>query len=552
VVISLTIFLLIFYPKFKRWREARTLNAVTHFVAGRDYRSAYLLLDQFVKDHPGHFEARRMLARVYEVGGPDQALAEWEALTKAEPGNAENFIGYLQTALRARRTEQVVSMLAALRALQPDSLEYHRLSAGYALVRADATALRLEVEALARREPDNAATRITLALLMLKSSSPADVAAARGVLEEFVRSAGPWRIRAGLALAADTAVRWPDQPDEARRIARLARQLGLVEEGSVGTARPLNLNELAAASALRTFVAHLQAQSPLEPAEAARLTQWQLRRGLAREALLWLETLEPALRESLPVRGARAACAVQLESWDRLARLLREGAWGPVPTDVLADAFAARDLDARGRDSQSDGVWSRAVQVAGPSLPALRALYRLAVVWRWPDRQEQVLRSLVREAPGEEWAWYTLVQLGLAAGDENAVWRTYEAWVRTPRPTVPARIERAMLGLLVRPHERGLANEAAELFAAHPALPASRVTQALALWRAGQGTAAADLLGQPGIDFDQEPRFALVRALVLGDAVPAAEREKWLDFAATARLLPAERALIASRRVPRG
>jgi len=536
------------YPAYQDFRNARIIRIASDFVKSEDYRSAYLLLDQYLKNHPENLEARRLLAKVLEEYGAGQGLAEWESLVKQEPNNAANYIGYISSALRVRQIYKLPEALATLQKLQPDGLDYHRLSAGLALVTGDRVALRKSIEALAQAEPDNPTTQFNLAGLRLNSPVAAEVAAAREALEKFARG-DALRIRATLALLDDAPKRWPKEKIPAKLYTLLARQLelgkspldspnGLVKAGVIRPREP----------GLENLVEHLQTQPAPTAEDVALLSQWLLKNGRARDALVWLETLPSPIRESPAALASMAACAVGLEAWDKLEQLLLQGAWGPVPTEVVKYAFQARSLREQNNDSRAETVWNNAVKAAEPSLPGMRLLHRLVQVWHWQGKEVPILWALVRRFPNDTLAWQKLVEQVLATRETAQVWRVYNAWIQATPANLQAQIERVVVGLLVRPQEPGLANRASELFRLHPNNPGCRLAQALALWRGGLTSEALIVLDAVQLNPAAEPRVALTRGLVLGALGRRTESERMFALLPAEALLPEETALIAAAR----
>jgi predicted Zn-dependent protease len=536
------------YPKFERWRETRILGKAREYLDAQSYRSAYLLLEQFVKEKPQNYEARRLYARVLEGSNPADALNEWRSLTKTEPRNPENFSGYAQCALRMGYLDELSQVLETLRSLQPDAIEYYRFSAGLALARGDTAALRQAVEVLAKREPGNATAQYSLAVLRLNSTIPGEVEQARRDLEELARGDAV-RIRATLALMRDAPRRWPTEEQTPRLYTRLAAQLK-VGVSRFGAARRFMYSAATGQGepGLQDLIEHMKAQPAPTPADIAALALWMVQAGQAREALVWLETLEESVRRTPAILSAEVACAINLEAWPRLERLLLQNAWGPVPGEAIRLAFEAHALESAHNRSKAESTWSNAMQLAEASLPGLNALQRLAQIWRWPDKQVQVLRVIVRQFPGENWAWRMLTQHALAAGDADRLWQIYSGWAHAAPSNVNVQAERLVVGLLIRPGEAGLARAAGELFQQNPNHPVCRVVRALALWRGGRATEALAVLDEGRLDYAAEPRAALVRGLVLATLGQAAESEHMFAIAAKEKLLLEEENLITQAR----
>jgi len=519
------------------------LHLSEQYLRNDDYRSAYLLLEPFVRKDPLNFPARRMLAKILETISPEQALAEWEALTTAEPGNAANHIGLATAVLKVGQLARLPAILTPLQKLEPDGLYYHRLAAASALAAGDFTRLRQHVERLAVLEPTNPLTRFTEASLRLNSSTSAEVEQARASMAEFARG-GELRIRATLALINDAPRRWPAEKNSRLLYTRLADELRL--RGSGPAPKYVKLQGLGLPpDGLTSLIDHMKAQPSLTANDAVFLAHWLVQIGRARDALFWLDTLDEPLRSTLVVRQNLASSAVILEEWPRLEQLLAGGAWGPVPAEAVKQAFLAHQLQAAHNESKANSQWSAAIRLCEQSLPGLQLLQRLAQVWRWPEKQVQVLWVLVRQYPAEESAWRTLA-LQARAGENSAEhWRIHQAWAQAATGNPVAQAERILVGLLTRPDEAGLRSGAEELFREHPEMPVCRVVQALALWRAGQASSALAVLEAGEINYAREPRFALVRGLVCASLGRTGESTAMFALAQNVPLLPEERALLA-------
>jgi len=526
------------------------LRLAEEYLHKEDYRSAYLLMEQLVRKDPANHPARRLLAKVYEGMSPEQALTEWEILTKAEPGNAVNFIGYASAVLKSGQPGQLPAILTSLQKLEPDGLDYHRLAAASALAAGDFPNLRQQVERLVALEPHNRTTRFTQAALQLNSTNPSEVTQARANMVEFALG-NELRIRATLALINDAPRRWPEEKIPGRYYTRLADELKLRGTGSVAKYVTIQGNGLPA-DGLSALIGHMKAQPALTGNDAVFLAHWLQQIGRVRDAFYWLDTLDESLRTTLVVRQNLASCAALLESWPRLEQLLAGGAWGPVPTEVIKQAFVAHALQAQHKESKAGSQWSAAIRLCEQSLPGLQVLQRLAQIWRWPDRQVQVLWVIVHQYPTEEAAWRELAQQARAEDNSAELWRVYQTWVKAASANPLAQGERLLAGLLARPGEAGLGAGAEELFHQHPEIPVCRVVRALALWRSGQADAALAVLEAGEINYAREPRFALVRGLVCATVGRTAESGEMFALAQRSRLLPEERALVALARRPSG
>lgn len=530
--------LFIGYRYFMEWHEQRTLRSARLLMDSQDYRSAHMLLEQFVKQNPEHQHGLRLLAEVLATTDGRAAAQIWEKLTQADDAEAADYVGAATQALRLGDWDAMQANLNRLKPMQSHRVELHRLAAAKALALHDRAALRDHLEALLQMEPHNHVIRFSIATLLLDAAEPTVVEQARSDLETFARG-NELRIRATLALINDAPRRWPTEKSLARQLTLLARRI-LHQNKNY---QPALLDETGIADEL---VEHMKNQPALDEADAVALAHWLMRAGRSREALFWLDTLDQPIRQAPAVLTAMSACAVRLESWTKLEHLLQEDAWGDVPALAIGLAFEARTERLRGNESKARSDWTKAIELSDQSLPGLHMLQRLAMIWRWPDLRGQVLWLMVRKNPREAWAWPVLAEEAMRARDTAEVWRVYNHWAKAVPDNAQVRIERVLIGLLVRPDTAGLAEQADALLKEYPEKPVCHVIKALALWRAGQAAEGLALFESQLLEYSREPRFGLVYGLLLAGAERTSKSRQVLAALPYELLLPEEQLLVES------
>lgn len=536
------------YPAYKDYRLKRGLRNAEVFIASGDYRSAYLLLERLVGKYPASLEARRAYARVVEAYGQADSLPVWKALVAAEPRNAENLIGYATALLRLGRYQEMSEALSALRQLQPDGVEYHRLAAGMALGLQDGDALKRAVEAMARLQPEDPMARFNLAAVLLGSPDESDRRVGRAQMAVFAKG-DRLRIRAMLALIADSARRWPEQRDLNVRCGLLAAELDLPNRTRLPpmTLRTTTL-KIAPPRWPSLLVEFMQAQPEPTAADVAALVRWMKEIGQTREALVWLEAVDAKIRRVPEIMALMADCSLQLGQWGKLEQLLLDGAWGPASPETVRAALAAKKLQEQNEASRAEVAWGNAIRQAGASWPDLRLLLRVAQAWEWSARESQVLWLIVKAYPAESWAWRLLAGSAVHSRNSKALWEVYEAWAKAAPGDQRVQAERILAGLLIRPMAPALVPAAEQLFRQNQGSPLCRGIWSLALWRSGRISEALEALGGDLQIYRDEPRLVLVCGLVLASAGKGAEGEQLLASIPPETLLPEEAALVASAR----
>jgi hypothetical protein len=240
--------------------------------------------------------------------------------------------------------------------------------------------------------------------------------------------------------------------------------------------------------------------------------------------------------------------AIRIRDWSRLQTLLRAGAWGPVPAEAVEQAFRAHRQTSASARSGATSAWTATVEAAKGSPPALRMLLRLTELWEWSAEHRQVLLTIARSMPRENWAWRQLISDSLGREDSEQVWQIYQEWRRAVPGEPVVQIEAAIMGFLLGRRPVPDVSETAGYMERQPSHPGARVAHALALRQGGRSAeAVATLDALPRTAFD-EIRYGLARGLVLSDVGRAAESEELLARASRELLLPEERALVAAAR----
>ena len=527
-------------PALSKWRFNRDLELSAKYEKEGDLRSAMLLLEQLSRLHSSNADIRRQLAAFYERAGQREAVVVWREAMDLDPQNAEGRLGLARSAIRFGDRQTARQALEQLDANGADRVEYHRLRAGLAFLERDPAAQEEHLTALVRLLPGDPKVRLNLAMLHLANPAGLHAPAARETLFELARGTEV-RIRAVVELLSDIARRWPQPADE-----RAAALRALAD--ALAPARGPLLEMPSRVDHIDRLVAYAMAQPSPTPEDAVSLANWMSLNENTEGALQWIDSLPEEVSRSMVVRTAMAEFAIRIRDWSRLQALLRAGAWGPVPAEAVEQAFRAhRNAAASGRSGVVSG-WTAAIEAAKGSPPALRMLLRLADLWAWPAERRQVLLTIARSMPRENWAWRQLIADALGRDDSEQVWQVYQEWRRAVPGEPVVQIEAAIMGFLLGRRPVPDASETAGYVERQPAHTGAAVAHALALRRAGRHAEAAAVLdARPRAEFD-ELRYGLARGLVLVDAGRAAESAEWLDRAARGPLLPEEKTLVAAAR----
>jgi tetratricopeptide (TPR) repeat protein len=522
-----------------RQAEAAVRRAREHLATG-EYRLAQLTLEQSLQVNPRDVEAMGLLADFYSRAGLPRGPALWRELVRLEPENDLYGLGLAEALVRSGDRAGAEGALGAVSRASRMAPQFLRIEAALAYASADTVRLAAALRALEAANPTDPRAVLNRAVLQLNSREPAEAAAARETLIGLARG-GSGRIRATLELFRH-AQRRGDPPEIARLAAaiveplsRAARLQALV---LVGIPSPGVLD----------LVEHMKQEPTPTTEDARQLSQFMRWQGLTREALLWLEGLPLAERNSPEVMAEAAACAAEVRDWHRLERLLAAGAWDRVPADVLLLAFAARLQREQAALERSAETWTDAVRLARGSLTALRGLVRLSEVFQWPEQTVATLWTLVRQQPGERAAWQALAARAEAEGSADKLVEVLETWARLQPFDDRVQAEALLVNVLLRRAPPGTTEPARGAVRPGPEPLPAVAARAVELTRAGRAAEAAALLASVSGAGDDAPRVALARAFVYSENGDLERARFALQAASRVRFLPEEQALLESVR----
>ena len=494
-------------PTWERWQRRRALEQVRVFSQRNDYRSAALALRRAIEAEPNDpatwQEAARLLS---EIGSPDVLTAR-EQLTRLEPANLGAKLALAADALRFERPDVAQATLAGIDAGARRDEAFFRLTVSLALTLGRADEVEGNLAQLVAAAPNDVVARFDYAAARLWSIDVDKREAARRELEALL-SEPAVRVRAAVELLKEAARQAEDRrADEVVMV--MMRQF---VPGWRGTARDVNM------AAWANLLERMKVVAAADGPEAtAVLSQWLGDIGQPHETLLWLEGLPPAVRDTLTVKEVAAQLSANVGDLDRLEALLREGAWGGWPRDVLTLAMAAHLQRLRYDEAHGRGTWADAVTAAGDSAPGLRALVRLASAWGQAEDTEAALQALVERAPASVWAYAALQNLYAAQRDLRRLWELHDRWVRQ-MPLDDQVAERwIVLGCMLNRVGPELAARAEAIHAAQPTDTAATIALGAVRWRQGQPREALGLIASLPAEDRARPTAALWVGLAQAD-----------------------------------
>ena len=521
------------YPLWRRWQSRAALAEAGVFAGEKDYRSTILALRRAGELEPTDLATWRAVERnLAEIDSPEVLVAD-ERLARLAPRDAGLRLAFVQDAIRFGRFGAAEEEMAGLDAAARRDVAFHRLAAALATALGRSAELETHLAAIVAAEPRNANARFTYAALRLWSIEPDKAMAARAEMDALLADPAT-RIRAAIELMSATARR----REAAAFQLLMARLLDVFAPGTPPDfSRPDPLAWEALLRGMRTAAAGT-------PADAALLARWLYDLGRGREAIAWLATLPAGSRDSAIVLDVAAELNAEAGDLGALDALLRRGAWGPVPGDAVALALAAHSQRLRFDAGRGRSTWGDAVAASGASVEGLRALARLAEIWRETDGVEQALQAVLDRAPQSAWAYQALRNVYVAGRDLPDLWRLYGRWASALPDDTEVVAEWIVIGCILNRAGPEAYARAATLRNQAPHSRLVAIATAATLWRQNQpGKAWSALSALPGPDLRQPPAAFWV-ALVQADLGHAAEAAAALSQAYRADMSEPEKALL--------
>jgi|GEM_PF-2094774 hypothetical protein len=474
-------------PSWRGWRQRQALRQAIEYAERQDHRGSMLALKRAIDLAPLDLATWREIAeRLAEIGSPQSVFAH-ENLVRLAPGDISLRLALVEEALRFGQTDAADLALAGLDEAARSDANFHRLAAALAMATGQAALLEEHLASLASLTPDDHLARFNLAALRIWSLDEAK--RSEGLAELEALTAEPsTRVRAGLELLKHAArVR---DADRARQVVDL-----LLARLPVPELPPSAATDDGSPAGWRELIAALKADAARAGGpEVELVARWMGEVRLRREALDWIDTLPAELRDSQPVQRAEVSLGADTEDQERLARLLRAGALGPLADDTVQLALTSRLQRRHYREAHGRGTWRDAITSCRSNPAALGALATLAELWRDPVGNEEALLAVLETQPQATWVFEALRNNYLARGETVRLWQLYEKWVRaTPADSGIARTWLHLGAVLDRmpPEAITLARQRAESPGADPL---DLCLAAASAWRLGESVEAFRIL----------------------------------------------------------
>ncbi len=521
---------------YHRWSEARRVTRAAEALASGQYQQAIMDAKVVIARNPHNVEATRIIAKSLEAMNAPQALLVRRRLDSLTSNDVENALAIAAGSWKAGDPIATERALSDVPAAARDSARYHELAARVAASRQDtAGALEHWQEAL-RRDPANPDFTVELAATRLKSKLSGDHEAGLQQLERLAPEPAT-RLAALRALLNDAGTR-----NEKSRSVELST--ALIAESAATFADQLKhlgilRNTLNAGFA--SYLATLQETSTARPEHLFALLSWMNQHDLALAVPEWAAKLSPESLAIPQIRAVLAAADARASNWIGLKARLENESWAEL--EFLRLAHLTRALERLGDENGAVAAWANAVAAAQASPRQLEVLGKTVLEWGWSRKAEDVLWKLAASEICPRWAADFLWSAARRDADSARLYEAARVILKADPKSIPARNNFVTLSLLTghdgdSPHQM-----AADLYQQQPTDPFIATTYGLALYQKGRAEEAVQLLSKYSAEQLHQPLIALYQGIFLAGAGRFAEAQEYLTAAASAPMLPEEKAL---------
>lgn len=525
-------------PQYHAFFERQYSQQAQIWLKKGDLARAVLRARQALNLNPTNAIATRVFGDVADSYNSPAAMF-WRQRAVLFTPNSTNRLALAATALKFEGFP-FPTATKALAEITPEAREtptFHLIAGAMAVKMRDLPAAERHYTEALKLSPNDAGTRMSLAVVRLQSKDPQIIKDSRTTLEllRTDRSIGLLALRSLVAESIDRK--------ELDRAETLSKQVLTNAQVSFSD-RVLHLAILKAAKLAEfpKFLEQTQAKAGRNPFMIGELAAWMNASGHARETLTWLESLPRELTQQRPLPISQANAYAALGDWKKLETYLLSGPWAGLDHIRFAMlALAERRL--AGGQPQS-AAWNRAVQLASVAPQALSTLAELARSWGWAAEAEEVLWQASKKFVNQSWPLQALEKFYAARRDTTGLRRLYARRMKDPNDRA-SRNNYAMVSLLVNNDLAYAHKAAAELHAAEPESPVFASTCAFSLHLQGRTKEAIEILRALGLDKLDDPSLALYYGVFLAADGQKETARGYLKRAETAFMLPEETALLA-------
>ena len=523
---------------YARYKEQRlTLQARLFLQDGR-YKEAFLTTQQILGANPANVDACRFMAELTERAKDPSTLIWRRRVAELSPA-LENRLALAAAALLFERPPCPLARqtLEGIQARHEETVACHVIAAQLALKLNRLKDAETHYQKAIILEPEKESHQLNLAVLRLQSKDPSVVATARATLERLATSPR-FRIHALRSLVSASL-----EEKDVEKARQFSAQLLTHPQCAFGDrVQHLTMLHSSHSSTFDAFLSTVRNEAATNELQVYQLSAWLISRGLAEQALTWIDTLAPVMKAKQPVPKAIAECLLARKDWTRLESFLNEQQWAG--QEFVRLALLALALRNRDRRDAADLRLQEAVRLASKHPETLAVLSQMLESWGWQTQADETLKHLVKTFPKDRAASRGVCLAYYAKGNTPGLYQVLNTMLKSNPADAPTKNDFAMICLLLNTNLSQANALAEEACRSEPQNPAFVSTRAFSLRLQGKNPEALALFKTlPAADLET-PGIALYYAITLAAVGQIEEAQKYLSLAEQAQLLPEEKQLL--------
>ncbi|HYR22367.1 MAG TPA: hypothetical protein VEP30_05530 [Chthoniobacterales bacterium] len=523
---------------YSRWQERRLVQRAVYAIEHGDDTTASLAARTVLGLRPASAPAARVMAELAEKAGNRAALDWRRKVALLEPRSVEDSLAWARCALQFNDIATAERALSLIDEPDRQRAGYHAVAALLAQARREEDKADIEWAEAVRRAPEEKAYQLQLGMLRQRSSNEDRHAAGKAILTGL-RSDPKQRAAATRALIVDGAAR-----HENSQLLELARDLRSYPEATLSDSLLyLDLLHQLQDPQFLSYLTDLETSAGAEPARLAALIEWMNRNNLNLLALDFLKGMPPDDLGKWPVPLAVADLYVHLKEWRKVESLTKDANWRQ--GDFLRHAYLARALRGQEKPAAVEREWAIAQKQASGQAESLVTLARLAADWNWQKETLELLWMLTKYPEKERDALQELYQRSIDTEDTVGLHRVLVRLAEIDPDDSRLQNNLAQVSLLLNADVERAQKMAAELYRKERSNPAYASTYAFALLTTGDRAGALRVMTELNESQLREPSVAVYYGVILAASGNSDKAREYLKLAATAKLLPEERQLLA-------
>ena len=509
------------------------------YLSGGGLREAALAGRRALQLNPSNVAGIRLLAELSERAGDRSALGWRRKAIELDPDSIEDTLAFVNCSLQFKDIATAEKTLLQVNEKARETAEFHATAARLAEAKKEIVEAENHWAKAAKLAPENKYYQLQLGLALLRVNAPAKREAAITMLKQL-RSDGKQGAAATRALIIDGIARHANGQD----LAVLAHELQNYPDPPFSD-RLLYLDLLRQLHdpQFAGFLTDAEKDAAAKPANLAALLSWMNANGMSLLAIDFARTLPNDALTEWPVPLTNAESYVKLADWPKLEGLLKDKNWGQF--DFLRHAYLSRAFREEGRPAPADREWMLAQKQAGSQVQFLSVLSRTVSEWGWEKETADLLWMLTKYPEAQLEAFQALYKKYTAAGDTPGLYRVLMRLADLTPADRRIQNNLAQLRLLLSADMDRARKVAAEVYSKEPSNPDYVSTYAFALYTKGDADGGLKVMNGLSESQLRDPSLAAYYGILLAAVGENEKARKYLKLAASAKLLPEERALVA-------